>query len=147
MLSYFGHIARSDGDSLEKVIMQGQVEGNRKPGRPRTRWIDQIKSLAGSSSLFKIFILLQRRVRDCMSLLTSRAISHDVIKPTTQKTMLVPDHFPKLPLLLISIGIYYLIEFFVLILEKTNIVNLTTKSTKTLWYTCCKCTGGPDTIA
>ena len=43
MLSYFGHITRGDGDCLEKVIMQGQVEGSRKPGRPRTRWIDQNK--------------------------------------------------------------------------------------------------------
>ncbi len=39
MLSYFGHIARCEGDSLKKVIMQGRVEGKRKPGRPRTRWI------------------------------------------------------------------------------------------------------------
>ena len=38
MMKYFGHIARRGGDSLEKVIMQGCVEGRRKPGRPRTRW-------------------------------------------------------------------------------------------------------------
>ena len=32
MLSYFGHIARRDGDCLEKVIMQGQVEGAESQG-------------------------------------------------------------------------------------------------------------------
>ena len=65
LLRYFGHIARRDGDCLEKVIMQGQVEGSRKPGRPRTRWIDQIKSLARSSSL-QIFILLPRIIRNTL---------------------------------------------------------------------------------
>ena len=40
MLSYFGHIARRDGENLVKVIMQGRVERSRKPGRPWARWID-----------------------------------------------------------------------------------------------------------
>ena len=42
MLSYFGHIARRKGNNLEKVIMQGMIEGKRRKGRPRSRWIDQI---------------------------------------------------------------------------------------------------------
>ena len=40
ILSYFGHIVWQ-----EKVIMQGSFEGKRKPGRPRTRWMDQLKSM------------------------------------------------------------------------------------------------------
>ena len=63
MLSYFGHIARRDGDCLEKVIMQGRVEGNRKPGRPRARWIDQIKSVARSRSLQELYSLTKDRLR------------------------------------------------------------------------------------
>ena len=63
MWSYFGHIARRDGDCLEKVIMQGRVEGSRKPGRPRTRWIDQIKSVARSSSLQDLYSLAKDRQR------------------------------------------------------------------------------------
>ena len=51
MLTYFSHNARRGGHSLEKFIMLGRVEGRRKTGRTRTRWTDQIKSLAGSSSL------------------------------------------------------------------------------------------------
>ena len=42
MLSYFGHIARRKGNNLEKVIMQGMIEGKRRKGRPRSRWISQL---------------------------------------------------------------------------------------------------------
>ena len=41
-LRYFGHISRKDG-SIEKVIMQGTVEGSRGRGRPSTSWTDDIK--------------------------------------------------------------------------------------------------------
>ena len=64
MMKYFGHIARRGGDSLEKVIMQGCVEGRRKPGRPRTRWIDQIKSMVGCP-LHELYNLVQDRQRWC----------------------------------------------------------------------------------
>ena len=37
--SYFGHVLRGDG--LENDIMLGMVEGKRKAGRPRRRWIDE----------------------------------------------------------------------------------------------------------
>ena len=64
MMKYFGHIARRGGDSLEKVIMQGCVEGRRKPGRPRTRWIDQIKSMVGCP-LHELYNLVQDGQRWC----------------------------------------------------------------------------------
>ena len=63
-MKYFGHIARRGGNSLEKVIMQGCVEGRRKPGRPRTRWIDQIKSMVGCP-LHELYNLVQDRQRWC----------------------------------------------------------------------------------
>ena len=46
-LSYFGHISRRGGNNLEKLIMQGMIDGKRKKGRPRSRWIDQIKAMTG----------------------------------------------------------------------------------------------------
>ena len=64
MMKYFGHIARRGGNSLEKVIMQGCVEGRRKPGRPRTRWIDQIKSMVGCP-LHELYNLVQDCQRWC----------------------------------------------------------------------------------
>jgi len=46
-LGYFGHVARRQGNCLEKVLLQGKIEGRRRPGRPRTRFIDRIKNLVG----------------------------------------------------------------------------------------------------
>ena len=46
-LSYFGHVARRQDVCLEKSLMQGKIEGGRRPGRPKARWIDRIKSTAG----------------------------------------------------------------------------------------------------
>ena len=51
MLSYFRHIARRKGNNLEKVIMQGMIEGKRRKGRPRSRWIDLIRSAIGRTPL------------------------------------------------------------------------------------------------
>ena len=58
---------KNRGDCVEKVIMQRQVEGNRKPGRPITRWIDQIDSLAQSSSLQELYSLSKDRQRWCVT--------------------------------------------------------------------------------
>ena len=41
--SYFGHIMRRE-NSLEKSIMFGMGGGTRKRGRPRARWLDDIKA-------------------------------------------------------------------------------------------------------
>ena len=43
-LSYFGHIMRRE-NSLEKSIMLGMGGGTRKRGRPRARWLDDIKAI------------------------------------------------------------------------------------------------------
>ena len=40
-LSYFGHIKRHS--TLEKTILEGRIEGRRKRGRPRRRWVDDIQ--------------------------------------------------------------------------------------------------------
>ena len=40
-LQYFGHIMRRV-DSLEKTLMLGGIEGRRRRGRPRMRWLDGI---------------------------------------------------------------------------------------------------------
>ena len=38
---YFGHLMRRV-DSLEKTLMLGGIEGRRRRGRPRMRWLDGI---------------------------------------------------------------------------------------------------------
>ena len=40
-LQYFGHLMRR-ADSLEKTLMLGKIEGRRKRGRQRIRWLDGI---------------------------------------------------------------------------------------------------------
>ena len=40
-LQYFGHLMRIV-DSLEKTLMLGGIEGRRRRGRPRMRWLDGI---------------------------------------------------------------------------------------------------------
>ena len=40
-LQYFGHLMRRT-DSLEKTLMQGKIEGRRRRGRQRMRWLDGI---------------------------------------------------------------------------------------------------------
>ena len=40
-LQYFGHLMRRV-DSLENALMLGGIEGRRRRGRPRMRWLDGI---------------------------------------------------------------------------------------------------------
>ena len=47
-LQYFGHLMRRT-DSLEKTLMLGQIEGRRRRGRQRMRWLDGITDWMGMS--------------------------------------------------------------------------------------------------
>ena len=40
-LQYFGHLMLR-ADSLKKTLMQGKIEGRRRRGRQRMRWLDDI---------------------------------------------------------------------------------------------------------
>ena len=40
-LQYFGHLKRR-ADSFEKTLMLGKIEGRRRRGRQRMRWLDSI---------------------------------------------------------------------------------------------------------
>jgi len=46
---YYGHTMRKQGSCLEKEIMQGTMPGARRRGRPRTAWMDNIKTWARDS--------------------------------------------------------------------------------------------------
>ena len=47
-LQYFGHLMRR-ADSLEKTLMLGKIEGRRRRGRERMRWLDGITDLVDMS--------------------------------------------------------------------------------------------------
>ena len=46
---YYSHSTRKQGSCLEKEIMQGTMPGARRRGRPRTAWMDNIKTWTGLS--------------------------------------------------------------------------------------------------
>ena len=47
-LQYFGHLMQKT-DSLEKTLMLGKIEGRRRRGRQRMRWLDGITDSMGMS--------------------------------------------------------------------------------------------------
>ena len=47
-LQYFGHLMQR-AISLEKILMQGKIEGRRRRGQQRTRWLDGIPDSMGMS--------------------------------------------------------------------------------------------------
>ena len=82
-LQYFGHLTRRT-DSLEKTLMLGKIEGRKRRGQQRMRWLDGITN-SMNTSLSTLQEMVKDREAWCVAV---QRAGHDLATEQNQQQLL-----------------------------------------------------------
>ena len=74
-LQYFGHLIRR-ADSLGKTLMLGKIEGGRRRGQQRMKWLDGMTD-STDMSLSKLWEMVKNKEARSATVMGSQRVGHD----------------------------------------------------------------------
>ena len=83
-LQYFGHLMQR-ANSLEKTLMLGKIEGKRRSGQQRMKWLDSITN-SMDMNLSKFRETVKDGEAGVLQFMGSRMVRHDFVTERQQQT-------------------------------------------------------------